>query len=175
MQAKIIFDLATKPFPWEPVWAATGAAIFGCLLILLNRFKSRYGSRIAGYFFILCALAGTGYSLSLWYLSRRDHLALLANGRYEVVEGKVENFHPMPNDGSSNESFSIAGHSYSYSDHDDLKITDCFNQTAPHHGPIHAGMVLRVKFTDNCILQIEELPQESGNRGNREIGKSGHV
>src|ERR1700675_51450 len=70
MQAKIIFDVATKPFAWQPVWASAGAAIFGCLLILLKRFKSRYGSRIAGYFFILSALAGTGYSLSHWYLSR---------------------------------------------------------------------------------------------------------
>jgi hypothetical protein len=161
MQAKIIFDVATKPFAWQPVWASAGAAIFGCLLILLKRFKSRYGSRIAGYFFILCALAGTGYSLSHWYLSRRNHLALLANGRYEIAEGKVENFRPMPDDGSLNESFSISGHSFSYSDHDDLEITDCFNQTALHRGPIHASMVLRLKFIDNCILQIEELPQES--------------
>jgi len=161
MEDRIIFDLSTKSFAWQPIWASVGAGIFGCLLLLLRRLKSRYGSRIAGYFMILCAVAGAGYSLSHWYLSRRDHLAALTHARYEVAEGKVEDFRPMPDDGSSNESFRISGHTFSYSDYHDLETTDCFNQTKPNGGPVHAGIVLRVKFIDNCILQIEELPQDS--------------
>ncbi len=61
----------------------------------------------------------------------------------------------MPDDGSSSESFSIAGRTFSYSDEEPILTTVCFNQTRPHGGPIHDSMWLRVKFVDICILEIQ--------------------
>lgn len=52
----------------------------------------------------------------------------------------------MPKNGSSNESFSISGHHFSYSDYDELELTPCFNKTALNGGPIRSGMLVRVKF-----------------------------
>jgi hypothetical protein len=158
MEARIIFDAATKPFPWQQIWAAVGALAFGCVLIALKKFKwSNAGSVKWGYFMIVGALVMAGYVSTRWYFSH--HARALASGRYEVVQAPVEDFHPMPDDGSSNESFTLAGHTFSYSDYDESGTTACFNQTRLHGGPIHAGMLLRVKFVNQCILQIEELPK----------------
>jgi hypothetical protein len=162
MESRIIFDVSAKPFAWEPIWASAGAFVFGCGILLTNRLKlwPRL-SKKWGYFMILCAVITASYDASRWYLYRRNYLRALASGHYEVVEGVVQNLHPMPDDGSSNESFTVAGHAFSYSDYHDLETTTCFNQTTPHRGPVHAGMFLRVKYVDDCILQIEALPENS--------------
>ncbi|HXM99607.1 MAG TPA: hypothetical protein VN982_14135 [Candidatus Dormibacteraeota bacterium] len=109
---------------------------------------------------ILCAVVAAGYYTGHWYLSRQNHIKVLANRRYEFVQGVVENLHPMPDDGSSKESFTISGHIFLYSDYDELGTTNCFDQTQPHGGPIHNGMLLRVKFIDDCILRLE-VPSEN--------------
>ena len=57
-------------------------------------------------------------------------------GKYEVVEGEVREFVPMPYTGHANESFVVKGHRFSYSDYD---LTKGFNQTQSHGGPIRDG------------------------------------
>lgn len=161
MQTKIIFDAVTKPFMWSHAWAAAGAFAFGCVIILLKKLGLRRAlSQKWGYFMIVAALVAICYDSAHWYTSRRSYLHSLTSGKYQVLEGPVENFHPMPDDGGSEESFSIAGHSFSYSDDEPAKTTTCFNQTRLHGGPIHPDLKLRVRFVDNCILEIEALPQE---------------
>lgn len=155
---RMIFDATTKPFPWQPIWSSSGAFLFGCVLILLKRLRWRAISGIWGYFMITVALVSAAYYSTDWYILHRRGVRALTSGHHEVLEGAVEEFHPMPDDGSSNESFTISGHTFSYSDHDIFETTVCFNQTAPHGGPIHAGMRLRVEFSDQCILRIEGLP-----------------
>ena len=100
-----------------------------------------------------------GVKWAEWQVARRSHLSNLAAGRYETVEGTIEDFHPMPKDGSSNESFTISGHHFFYSDYSELEPTPCFNQTALNGGPIRSGMLVRVKAIDGCILRIEALPE----------------
>jgi hypothetical protein len=159
MGSEIIFDVATKPFTFGPLWAAIGALVFGCVLILLGKLKRRQSSRIMGYFMALFAVLYAGDSSARWYSSRRDQMKNLAVGRYGIVQGTVENFHPVTQDGRSDEWFTISGHKFSYSDHHDLETTPCFNQTRLRRGPIHDGMFIRMKFVDQCILQIEVLSQ----------------
>ena len=167
MQAKIIFDAATKPFVWQHVWAATGAFAFGCVIVAIKKLrwrnalsdKSGYFLMLAaGYFMMLAALVAVCYDSTHWLILRWRSVKALGSGNYEVVEGPVEDFHPMPTDGSSRESFSIGEHTFSYSDDAPVETTTCFDRTRPHGGPIHPGLLLRVKFVDNCILQIETLP-----------------
>ncbi len=161
MQYKTIFDIGTKPFAWQPIWAALGALAFGLFLLLLNRAKITKLSRNWGYFMIGCAVLIAGYDSSCWYASRWSHLRNLASGPHDVVEGTVEDFHPMPNDGSSNESFTISSHTFSYSDYAPMKVNTCFNQTKPNDGPVRAGMRLHVTFIGNCILRLEALQPDS--------------
>jgi hypothetical protein len=160
MDGKIIFDAATKSFPWQQLWAAAGAFAFGCVLIALKKLKWLSPmSEKWGYFMIVCALLMAGYDPARWYTARRGQLRALASGEYEVVQGPVENFHPMAQGGSSDESFTISGQVFSYSDYDESETATCFTQTKANGGPIQAGMLLRVKFVNHCILQIEAESQ----------------
>jgi energy-coupling factor transporter transmembrane protein EcfT len=161
VEPRILFDVGDKPFAWAPVWASVYALVFGCLLVVLKWLKWRYGSKVVGYLFILAAFVNACFSITGWYLSRRDHVKALDSGRYEVAQGIVEDFQAMPRDGSSNESFRIGSRTFTYSDYHDVETSACFNQTVGHQGPIRPGLVLRVKFVGDCILQIEALPQDS--------------
>jgi hypothetical protein len=162
MAPKIIFDVATKPFAWEPMWAAIVGFLFGCVLIVLKKLKWRHAMSISvGFVFMLAAVVYAGRDATRWYISRQHNVKALTSGQYKIAQGVVETFHPMPDDGSSNESFTVSGYAFSYSDYSELTPSTCFNQTAAHGGPIHPGMLLRIKFVDQCILQIEVLPENS--------------
>jgi hypothetical protein len=86
----------------------------------------------------------------------RDHeqsKAALRSGNSQVVEGSIEDFHPMPYTGHALERFKIQGVSFEYSDFDDSKAG--FNHTLSHGGPLHGGMQVRLHYRDGRILQIE--------------------
>ena len=80
-------------------------------------------------------------------------------GEYEVVEGYVENFVPMPYDGHSVESFEINGVSFSYSDY---HIGFGYNKTKSHGGVITGnGQHLKIGYVadgeTNIIVYIEKI------------------
>jgi hypothetical protein len=77
----------------------------------------------------------------------------LRSGGCEIVEGTVEQFHPMPYHGHALESFTMNGVRFEYSDFDDSKPG--FNHTESHGGPIHVGMRARIHHREGSILQIE--------------------
>lgn len=78
------------------------------------------------------------------------------SGRFRVVEGLVENFHPMPAAGHDTERFTVAGEGIAYSDYE---ITGGFNNTASHGGPLRAGLPVRITFVQdssrNVIFKLE--------------------
>lgn len=76
----------------------------------------------------------------------------LSDGRAKVVEGIVENFHPMPASGHDSERFCVEGVCFSYSD---FGITFGFNNTSSHGGPIKSGLRVRVTHLHNSILKLE--------------------
>lgn len=85
-------------------------------------------------------------------------------GEYEVVEGYVENFDPMPYEGHSNESFEINGIHFSYSDYE---IHQGYHNAKSHGGVITGdGQYLKIGYVQwyslsenrNVIIYIEELP-----------------
>lgn len=86
------------------------------------------------------------------------------NGQYEIVEGYVENFVPMPYEGHSNESFEINGVEFSYSDYESHQG---YNNTKSHDGVIEGngqhlkiGYIYYNKTYGNIIVYIEELSWE---------------
>lgn len=81
------------------------------------------------------------------------------SGQYEVVEGYVENFKPMPYEGHSNESFEINGVEFSYSDYE---ITSGYHNAKSHGGVIEGnGQYLKIGYVHNVqgntIVYIEQL------------------
>lgn len=76
----------------------------------------------------------------------------LENGTAAVVEGPVENFVPMPEEGHAEESFTVHGVPFHYSD---FNMTSAFRNTRSHGGPIRAGVHVRIHYRGNAILKLE--------------------
>jgi hypothetical protein len=91
------------------------------------------------------------------WLEYRDARSALEQGRYTVVEGRVDNFVPMPWSGHAQETFSVAGSHFAYSDYE---LSAGFNHTSSHGGPIRAGRWVRISHIGNTILKIDMLQSE---------------
>lgn len=82
-------------------------------------------------------------------------------GNYQIVEGYVENFDPMPYGGHKEESFHINGISFSYSD---FSVQPGYNNAKSHGGVITGnGQHLKIGYVyynstkGNVIVYIEKL------------------
>lgn len=82
-------------------------------------------------------------------------------GEYQTVEGYVENFHPMPSDGKSYETFDINGVEFGYSDYNHHPG---YNNSKYHGGVITGnGQHLKIRYVyfnevyGNIIMYIEEI------------------
>ena len=83
------------------------------------------------------------------------------NNNYEIVEGIVSNFDPMPYGGHKEETFDVNGICFSYSDYGStVGYKDTFRNTRSHGGPIYAGAYVKIyyihdeKFKDNFIIGL---------------------
>ena len=74
------------------------------------------------------------------------------NGSTEIVEGKVEQFVPMPYEGHAQETFIVNGRYFAYSDYD---ATKGFNHTQSHGGPMKEGLQVRITHVDGSIVKLE--------------------
>lgn len=75
-----------------------------------------------------------------------------ASGNCQIVEGRVEHFHPMPAAGHDMEHFDVKGVEFSYSDY---VVSGGFNHTSSHGGPIREGLPVRICYRDGEILRLE--------------------
>ena len=78
--------------------------------------------------------------------------AAARDGSTEIVEGKVEQFVPMPYTGHAQETFLVNGSYFAYSDYD---LTKGFNRTQSHGGPIKEGLHVRITHVDGSIVKLE--------------------
>jgi|WetSurMetagenome_2_1015567.scaffolds.fasta_scaffold73505_1 hypothetical protein len=95
-------------------------------------------------------LAIGGITLS-WY-NAWEFRARLSGGQYEVVEGVVTEFSPMPWEGHKPESFVVNGRRYEYSDFEDQPG---FHNAQSHGGPIRSGLWVRIADIDGQIARLE--------------------
>ena len=65
---------------------------------------------------------------------------------YQVVEGRVEDFHPLPWALHGLERFSVEGVTFEYAD---ALVTAGFNNTSGHGGPIREGLQVLVWYVGN--------------------------
>ena len=106
------------------------------------------------YFVLVFGVLWTVVSFASTYSEHSRHKSLVLGGGCRVVEGPVENFVPMPYAGHAVESFSVARIPFKYSDY---MITDGFNNTSSHGGPINGDSYVRICYdpSDNVILRLE--------------------
>ncbi len=72
----------------------------------------------------------------------------------QSCKAPVTNFIPMPYEGHADESFSVSGIQFRYSDYG---VSDAFNNAASHGGPITKDSFVRICYdpADNAILRLE--------------------
>lgn len=115
--------------------------------------------------FIVGPLA-IGLFIVLTYGTVAEHIELkerLASDDVLVVEGYVENYHPMPAGGHDTEHFEIDGSYFEYSDY---VMTNGYHHAASLGGVVtRNGQYLKIKYvvreydemTENVILYIAEI------------------
>jgi hypothetical protein len=106
------------------------------------------------YSFLGFAVLWTVTSFFATYSMYLRHKALAQEDGCRVVEGPIEHFVPMPYGGHAQESFTVSGVPFKYSD---FTITDGFNNTASHGGPITSDSYVRICYdpSGNVILRLE--------------------
>jgi hypothetical protein len=73
--------------------------------------------------------------------------------RFEVVEGIVTRFQPAPYTGHEDERFCVESKCFAYSDY---VVTQAFNKTSSHGGPIREGLHARISYVGSSIIKVEE-------------------
>ena len=97
----------------------------------------------------------------------KNYKEILKTDEMFVVEGYVENYHPMPYEGHDTEHFEIEGVYFEYSDY---TIMNGYNISASHGGVVtHNGQYLKIKYVtekydgedNNIILYISEIGEKT--------------
>ena len=70
------------------------------------------------------------------------------NKEYNIVEGYVFEFEPMPYSGKKYEKFKVEDIEFEYSD---FRSTYAFNKTKSHGGPIDEGVYVKIYYTEGII------------------------
>jgi hypothetical protein len=160
-----VFDVLDSGFKdWQFASSGLIFVFFGLLIFFAPRlikatgipfmdFKSKM-SWLFRYFYLGFAILWTCSAFLATLIIYERHKAMARDHTCRVVEGPVENFVPMPYSGHSNESFTVDGVPFKYSDYG---ITDAFNNTASHGGPIDKDAYVRICYDPkrNAILRLE--------------------
>lgn len=149
----VVFSVLQKSPPRElffVVPTVIAIATIIALVLVIRRKASLILTGIVYVVFLLMAILVSPFPGVQDMYARAKNLYV--HGQYSVAEGPVADFHPMPYSGHQMETFSVNGVQFSYSDY---VIVPCFNNTAPHGGPIHQGLRVRIAYSGDCILKLE--------------------
>jgi hypothetical protein len=162
---RLIYDV-TQESP--PVWFPA----FGLIFVVLGALLWRFGGRLtlgregrwrsprtrkifAGFFLgfsILWTTIAATAVLGGNCAARRT----LASGVAGIVDGSVQDFHPMPYTGHDTERFRVGSVWFAYSDY---IVESGFNRTSSHGGPIREGLMVRIHYSGQpshaTILRLE--------------------
>ena len=126
------------------------------LFILLRKRSTRLSKHPVLFLIFICCWLGfavlwTGTSVASTYSEYIDLKNALVNNAYYTVEGVVDNFHPMPYAGHEHETFTVQGIQFEYSDY---LVTNAFNNTKSHGGPIDQGKFVKIYYYEGKIIRL---------------------
>jgi hypothetical protein len=148
-----VFEITQKPFQWWFSAAGLIAISAGFVMILIARkWPSQTRAKFTGYFFVIFGSVWSIGTFAGTFSQYRKCVEAYRTGKYQIVEGVVENFAPMPYEGHCDECFSVQSKRFCYSDYE---IQAGFNRSASHGGPIRQGLPVRVGYYDGQILRLE--------------------
>ena len=153
-------------FEFDPMAVILFGVVLGAFLLsLISKKRSRKEdimsikrTKIMCWCFILFGIV-TGCMLVDMY---KKTVIAYQNGDYQIVEGYVENFDPMPHGGHKHESFEIKGVKFEYSDFD---IMIGYHNAKSHGGVIRSnGQYFKIGYVhygnENIIVYIEKYPEK---------------
>jgi hypothetical protein len=152
-----VYQISKQSTDWSFALAGVIPLIVGVVIIMgMRRFKWKQPHWFMPIFacgFGLLWLCTAGLSVL-----HEDSQALAAyqRGDYQLVEGNVTDFHPMPYEGHQDECFSVQDKRFCYSDY---VIAPGFRNTASHGGPIRSGLPVRIAYLGDTILRLE-IPKD---------------
>ena len=155
-ELETVFDITQQPYPWH--WPA-----FGLTFVVIGSVWSAYSwrdpswyrrwrPRVFGGFGAVWTALVFGATFAEWHAG----CAAIRENRASMVEGRVENFVPMPFEGHAEERFTVRGVSFSYSDY---TMGSAFKNTSSHGGPIRPNLYVRIRYRGNSILKLEVDPK----------------
>jgi hypothetical protein len=146
-QYAIAFEITRDGFDWS--FSAIGLLLVLVGIVTIRRRQPGYNS---GYLAIAIGLLWIPVTFFMMYRAYAKCWREYETGHNVVVEGAVEDFHPMPFQGHQDECFSVHGVKFCYSDY----VVGCgFNNTSSHGGPIRLGLPVRVSYQGNSIFKLE--------------------
>ena len=101
---------------WFPAFGLIFVLIGTSLVWIGRRWASQKQAKVTGYFMLAFASLWVLIAFRSAFSSYRQSVEAYRNGNYAVVEGQVENFHPMPYEGHQDECFSVRSERFCYSD-----------------------------------------------------------
>jgi hypothetical protein len=155
-----VFDISQHPYR-ELVWLILAIVVVFPLVAMLfdaiwHRKRPDKGLMLVVILFLFFAVPGLYFTWHRYVTLRSDYL----NGKDSYTEGIVQNFVSLP----KQESFSVNGHQFSYSDY---VITQAFNNMATHGGPIREGLKVKIWFVGNDILRLDVAQNWGQGKGDR--------
>jgi hypothetical protein len=158
MRYEVVFDVVEVGYrQWKfPACCFVFLAVIGVGQLALRRSRPadgqsasrRWFSRFSLGFGVFCVVVSS--VSTFWdYWSLRQ---ALLTGQYEVVEGVVTDFVPMPRMGHARERFVVNGRRFEYSDY---LVTAGFNNSSSHGGPIRLGLRVRIANVGGKIARLE--------------------
>jgi hypothetical protein len=159
MTYKVVFDIV------ESGYKSWSFPAFGLIFIAIGLFLVIFRKLISGWwgnhprardtfssFFLWFAVIWTLISFFGTYSEYSNLRSAYKSGNFDVVEGRVTYFMPMPYSGHAMEKFCVNDHCFEYSD---FVVSGSFNNTMSHGGPIREGLPVRVTFVRNKIIKLE--------------------
>lgn len=148
-----IFEISHKGFKW---WFALVGLLPAVPGAIIWRFSKNHQDswRLKWFKFSLPGFALLWLSMAtipMW-LEYTKLQEAYRRGAFSVVQGPVEDFHPMPPQRNSEECFSVENQRFCYSDN---IISAAFNIDSVHGGPIRAGLPVRIAYVGNDILKLD--------------------
>ena len=142
---RTVFDASNKPLDWGFMFAGVPflTVAIGMWLFRQQPAMRRRGGAVfplfVGGFSLLWTILVSAWLIT-GYLAAQS---ALREGTAKVVEGPVENFHPMPFTAHDTERFDVGGVHFEYGDYG---ITPGFNNSSSHGGPVHADEYVRIHY-----------------------------
>ena len=153
LEYTLVYDAAKSEFPWGVISHVGIMLLFGLTFFAVSVLRRRRGDIRFMIVWVLFVTIVGGLGSANVVKQHWQSKNWAESNDFEVVEGTVSNFHPMPHYGHDSERFNVNNVKFEYSDYDLSK--GGFNNTASHGGPIKEGLQVRISYRDGRILKLE--------------------